>query len=213
MPRRGKIAAVLALAGVACFWCAIVIAAALEPGYSHRRDYVSTLASRGAEHGELAVLAVVAAGAAMVSASFLVREVSRLAAVAVALAGAGFVVAAFIRLECAEGAAGCGLGGRFEISGATEVGHWTATTVSTILLVGGMALAGVALLRRRHGFEGAATVAAAALTAAAFLATGGSHPGVPQRVGIVLGTGWLATVAIAALVRERWNLSRQIDDY
>ena len=60
----------------------------------------------------------------------------------VALAGVGFVVAAFTRLECPNGAAGCGLGGRFEVSGSTEIGHWTATTVSSVLLIAGIATDG-----------------------------------------------------------------------
>jgi hypothetical protein len=193
----------LVLASIALFWSAILVAAALEPGYTHRRDYVSTLAAHGAGHAELAMFAIVAAGAAMLFASLLVRSVSRLAAVAVALAGVGFVVAAFTRLECPDGAAGCGLGGRFEISGSTEIGHWTATTVSSILLIGGIALAGVALIRRGRRIPGAASLAAAAVTAGAFLATGGQNPGVSQRIGIVAGTGWLAALAVAMLARRR----------
>jgi Protein of unknown function (DUF998) len=191
------------LLGVGCFWGAFLVAAALEPGYTHRRDYVSTLAARGAEHAALAMFAIVAAAASMLFASFLVRHVMRLAAVAIGLAGVGFVVAAFTRLECPDGAAGCGLGGRFEISGSTEIGHWTATTVSTILLVGGIALTGIALIRRGHATAGAASLAAAAVTTGAFLATGGESPGVMQRIGIVVGTGWLATFALATLSAVR----------
>jgi hypothetical membrane protein len=193
----------LVLAGIACFWGAILVAAALEPGYTHRRDYVSTLAAHGAEHGELAIFAIVAAAAAMLLASLLVRRVSRLAAVAIALAGVGFVVAAFTRLECPDGAAACGLGGRFEVSGSTEIGHWTATTVSSILLIGGIALIGIALIRRGRRMAGATSLAAAAVTAGAFLAAGGESPGVSQRIGIVVATGWLAALAIATLARLR----------
>lgn len=193
----------LALAGVACFWIAILVAAALEPGYTHRRDYVSTLAARGAEHGDLAVFAIVAAGAAMLLAALLVQRISRLAAVAIGLAGVAFVVAAFTRLKCPNGAAGCGLGGRFEVSGSTEIGHWTATTVGSIALIAGMVLTGVALLRAGRRITGAATLVAAAVTAGAFLATGGDNPGLMQRLGIVAGTGWLAAVAVATLARMR----------
>jgi hypothetical protein len=135
----------------------------------------------------------------MVGASLLVRSVSRIAALAIAVAGAGFVVVAFTRLDCPNGAAGCGLGGRFEVSGSTEIGHWTATTVSSTLLIGGIAVTGVALVRRGSRAAGVASLAAAAVTAAAFLATGGDTPGVMQRVGIVAATGWLAAVALATL--------------
>jgi Protein of unknown function (DUF998) len=197
------VVAVLVLAAVACFWGAFLVAAALEPGYTHRRDYVSTLAARGAEHAGLAMFAIVAAAAAMLLASLLVRRVSRLAGAAVALAGVGFAIAAFTRLECANGAAACGLGGRFEVSGSTEIGHWTATTVSSILLIGGIAVTGVALIRRGRRIPGAASLAVAAVTTGAFLATGGQNPGLMQRVGIVAGTGWLAALAVVTLARLR----------
>lgn len=199
----GRIAAGLVLIGIGCFSAGILVAAAAEPGYRHRRDYVSTLASRGAEHGDLAVFAILAVAAAMLVASLLVRELSRAAALAIALAGAGFVVAALTRLECANGAAGCGLGGRFEISGGTEIGHWTATTISSILLIAGIALTGWALLRRGRRWWGVASLAAAAVTSGAFLATGGQNPGAIQRVGIVVGTGWLAAIAVLSLARGR----------
>ena len=143
--------AALVLAGIGGFWCAILVAAALEPGYRQRRDYVSVLAAHGAEHPGLAILAIVAAAGAMLFASLLLWQVSRMAGLALALAGVGFVVVAFTRLDCPNGAAACGLGGRFEISGSTEIGHWTATTVSTVLVIVGMALTGLALLRRSHG--------------------------------------------------------------
>lgn len=191
------------LAGVAGFWTAIVVAAALEPGYTNRRDYVSTLAAHGASHAGLAILGVVAAAAAMVAASLLVRPISRAAALVVAAAGAGFVVVAFTRLDCPNGAAGCGLGGRFEVSGSTEIGHWTATTVSSILLIAGIALTGVALLRSGRRTAGFASLAAAAVTAGAFLATGGDTPGLMQRVGIVAATGWLVALALVTLARAR----------
>ena len=195
--------AALVLAGIGGFWCAILVAAALEPGYRQRRDYVSVLAAHGAEHPGLAILAIVAAAGAMLFASLLLWRVSRMAGLALALAGVGFVVVAFTRLDCPNGAAACGLGGRFEISGSTEIGHWTATTVSTVLVIVGMALTGLALLRRSNIAAGAVTLAAGVVTAGAFLATGGDSPGIRERFGIAVATGWLAAVAVATLVRAR----------
>lgn len=199
------IAATLVLLALAFFWSAMLLAAAVNPGYSHGRDYVSTLAARGAEHGWLGALAIASAACAMFPASLLLRPLSRAAAVAVALAGVGLLVVAFVRLECSNGAAGCGLGGRFAISGATEVTHWTATTVSTVLLITGIALTGVALLRAGHKLAGAASVGAAAVTSGAFLAMGGQSPGGIQRLGIVVATGWLGSVAVAALAGREWS--------
>ena len=203
MRTRGVTWIALAIvAGIAVFWAAILAAAAVEPGYSNRRDYVSTLAARGAEQAGIAMLAIVAVAAAMVFASLLLRRYSKVAAVLVALAGVGFAVAAFTRLECPNGAAGCGLGGRFEISGSTEIGHWTATTVSSVLLIAGIALTGVALIRRGRRLAGIASIAAAAVTAGAFLATSGDNPGVIQRIGILVATGWLAAFALVTLLRS-----------
>ena len=195
--------AVVVLAGISCFWIAILVAAALEPGYRQRRDYVSVLAARGAEHPGLAILAIVAAAVSMLLAGLLLWQVSRLASLAIGLAGLGFVVVAFTRLDCPNGAAACGLGGRFEISGSTEIGHWTATTVSTVLVIVGMVLTGLALLRRRHLAAGVVTLVAAVVTTGAFLATGGDTPGIRERFGIAVATGWLAAVGITTLLKAR----------
>ena len=77
---RRRLAAVLVLGGLATFWVAILVAAHVNPGYAHRRDYVSTLAARGAEHGWLGVAAVAAAGGAIALAGLLVQPLSRPAA-------------------------------------------------------------------------------------------------------------------------------------
>jgi hypothetical membrane protein len=203
VPRRVPvaIAALLVLGGLALFWGALLVAAAVNPAYSHRRDYVSTLAAHGAAHGWLGVLAIAAAGGAMVPAGILIRPLSRPAAVAFVLAGIGFVVVSFSRLDCPNGAARCGLGGRFAISGSTEVTHWTAATFSTVLVIAGIALTSLALFHERRTLPGLLTLAAAAVTAGAFLATGGQTPGEEQRVGILVATGWLAAIALAVLVR------------
>lgn len=192
-------AAVFVLSGLALFWGAMLAAAALNPGYSHRRDYVSALAAHGAEHGWLGVLAIAAVGGAMVAAGVLVRPLSRVAGYAITLAGIGFLVVSVTRLDCSNGAARCGLGGRFAISGSTEITHWTAATFASTMLIAGIALTGITLLRNRQRLPGLITLAAAAVTAASFLATGGQTPGEEQRVGIVVATSWLAAVAFAIL--------------
>jgi drug/metabolite transporter (DMT)-like permease len=66
-------------------------------------------------------------------------------------------------------------------------------------LIAGIGLTGVALIRLGRRFAGTATIAAALLTAGAFLATGGDEPGGMQRVGIVVATGWLASIALVTL--------------
>src|SRR6476619_2218760 len=99
------------------FWCLVLLVGAANPGYSQTRDYVSTLAARGADYGWLGVLAICAAALAIIATGALLRSLSRLAAVLTGIAGVGFLVVAFTRLSCPDGPAGCGLGGRFEVSG------------------------------------------------------------------------------------------------
>jgi hypothetical membrane protein len=107
-----RTAAVSVLVLLAFFWVAVVIAASANPHYSHSRDYISSLASIGARHSWLGMLAIGAAGVAFVLTAFLLKRSSRTAAIAVAVAGVGFVVAALVRLRCAEGAAFCAVGDR-----------------------------------------------------------------------------------------------------
>lgn len=96
-------------------WGSVVVAASVNPSYAHRRDYISALASIGASHAWLGVLAIAAFGVAFVLTASLVRPLSRTAAVTVAAAGAGVLFVAFARIRCVGGAAYCGVGDRSEI--------------------------------------------------------------------------------------------------
>ena len=184
---------------LAVFWCLVLLAGAANPGYSQTRDYVSTLASRGAELGWLGVLAICAAALAILATAVLLRPLSRVAAVLTGIAGIGILVVAFTRLECPNGPAGCGLGGRFDVSGVREISHSAATTLSAVLLVAAMAWSGVELNRRGHTRAGIASLGSAVATAVAFLATGGSSPGWIERIGILVATSWMAGVAVVRL--------------
>jgi len=185
---------------LAVFWCLVLLVGAANPGYSLTRDYVSTLAARGADYGWLGVLAICAAALAMIATATLLRALSRLAAVLTGLAGIGFLVVAFTRLSCPNGPAGCGLGGRFDVSGFREITHSAATTLSAVLLVAAMAWSGVELHRSGSTRAGVATLGAATATAVAFLTTGGSSPGWIERIGILVATGWMAVIAVASLL-------------
>jgi hypothetical membrane protein len=190
------------LACLAFFWIGMLLAATQNPSYSLVRDYVSTLAAHGAEHAWLGVLAISAAGAGIGAAALLLRPLSRIAAAAAAGSGICVLVVAFTQLDCPNGAAGCGLGGRFDVSGFHEVTHSLALTVSATLLVCAMVATGIALWRHGRSIPAVATLAAATATAAAFLATGGDSPGWIERLGIAVATVWLSAMAIAALRRD-----------
>ena len=186
---------------LAVFWCLVLLVGAANPGYSQTRDYVSTLAARGADFGWLGVLAICAAAVAMLGTALLLRPLSGVAALLAGMAGVGFLVVAFTRLDCPDGPAGCGLGGRFDVSGFREITHSTATTVSAVLLIAAMAWSGAKLMRSGRAHAGRWSVGAAAATTVAFLAMGGSSPGWIQRVGILVATAWMAGLAIAALLQ------------
>ena len=171
------------------------------PGYSHRRDYISALAGHGVGDAWLGMLAIVAIAAAGLGAALLLLPVSRWGAAAFLGAGVGYVVVAFARVNCPNGAARCGLGGRFDVHGTQQITHWTAAVLSTVLVLVGLSLVGMQLLRRQRHLAGAATLAAAGSTLLALVATGGQTPGTVQRLWIVAMTGWLLGTAAAMLSR------------
>ena len=199
-PRRTAVS-VLVLIGL--FWVTVVIAASVNSGYSHSRDYVSALASVGAEHAWLGVLAIAAVGVAFALTFFLVRPVSRVAAVTVALAGAGYVFGAFARLRCAEGAAFCGVGDRqsTDLENTRGYLHEGAVVGSSLLLVVAMTAFGVALLRQGRKAGGGASLIAAFATVVTFALVSGDTPGAEQRIWIAVMTLWVVGVAIWTLTR------------
>ena len=193
----------MVLGCLAAFWGLILLVGTANPGYSQTRDYVSTLAARGADYGWLGVLAICAAAVAMLATALLLRPASGVAALLAGLAGVGFFVVAFTRLDCPEGPAGCGLGGRFDVSGFREITHTTATSVSAGFLIAAMAWSGAKLMRSGRARAGGRSVGAAAATTVAFLAMGGSSPGWTQRIGILVATCWMAGLAVEALVTRQ----------
>jgi hypothetical membrane protein len=188
---------------VGLFWVTVIVAASSNPGYSHRRDYVSALASQGAERPWLGVLAIASVGVAFLLTSRLVRPFSRTAAIAVALSGIGLVVGAFVRIRCVEGAALCGVGDRMSVDLENTRGyvHESAVILATLLLVIAMTALGVALLRSGRRGRGVASLVAAAATVVTFLLVSGDTPGAAQRVWIAVMTLWAFGVAVSALAR------------
>ena len=105
---------------LAAFWGLVLLVGVANPGYSQTRDYVSTLAARGADFGWLGVLAICAAAAAMLGTALLLRPVSVVAALLAGLAGVGFVVVAFTRLDCSEARLGAASGAASKSPGSAR---------------------------------------------------------------------------------------------
>jgi Protein of unknown function (DUF998) len=162
---------------------------------------VSSLAAHGVEDAWLGMLAIVAVGVAGLGAAVLLWRLTRAGALALAWAGSGFVVVALVRIDCPNGAARCGLGGRFDVHGAPAITHWTAAVVSTVLVLVGVTFVAYALFRKGRRAAGVASAVAAAATLGALLGTGGQSPGVVQRAWIAVMTIWLVGAAAVALTR------------
>jgi hypothetical protein len=154
------------------------------------------------EDAWLGMLAIAAVGVAGLGAAVLLWRLTRAGALALACAGVGFVVVALVRIDCPNGAARCGLGGRFDVHGAPAITHWTAAVVSTVLVLVGATLVAYALFRRGRRAAGVISAVAAAATLVALVGTGGQSPGVVQRSWIAVMTIWLVGAAAVAIARE-----------
>ena len=191
------------LALVALFWVAVVVGGSANPNYSHSRDYISPLASMGAERPWLGMLAIGAVGVAFLLTATLVRPYSRIAAIAVALAGLGYIVAAFARIRCAQGAAFCGVGDRqsTDLENTRGYIHEGAVVGSTLLLVVAMAALGIALLHGGRRAGGIASLIAAGATVVTFALVSGDTPGTEQRI-------WAAVMLLWTLGVALWTIAR-----
>jgi Protein of unknown function (DUF998) len=200
---RSRTAVALVLGGLATFWTALFVAAHVNPGYSERRDYISSLAAHGAEHAWLGMLAIAALGIAGIGVALLVRPLTRWGAAAFLVAGLAYVVAGVARIDCPDGAARCGLGGRFDIHGGPTITHWTAAVVANVLVLAGLVLVGERLARGGRRLAASGTFVAAGVTLVALVATGGQTPGQVQRGWILVMTAWLAAATWALEASSR----------
>lgn len=190
------------VAALVVFWGAVLLGGAVEPAYSHAADYVSRLASFGAQAPWIGVVAISAlATAHLAGAGLLRRAESRVAAVALAgAAAAGYAVAAF-RIHCPGGAAGCA--GSSEATDTwTDTVHGLAVGAYEVgLLVAMLATAWWVARRRRHQAGGWIAVPSALLAVASLvsvLAIGGPDAGAEQRAWLAVSTVWLLLLLAAA---------------
>ncbi len=197
-PRPAPLLVAVPLAGFAVL---VAVGGALQPGYEHRRDYVSSLASVGARAPAVGVAAIAVLALAHAGGAVLLRRTAGARAAVVLLAGcasSGLVVAA-ARIPCPYGAAGCGtvapaaprtLGG--------EVHGW-AVAVYAVLVAAAMLAAARPALRAGHRALAAASVPLAVASVALVLAqTASTSPGGWQRAWLAVSAGWLLLVAGAA---------------
>jgi len=184
------------------FWALVVVGGLVNPGYSQRRDFVSALASRGADLAWIGVAGLVLlplAHLATLSLLWTRADVAFVRTGAHALFTsvlAGFVVAAN-RISCPGGAAGCSTDSRLRPTDWMDHLHGWAVGVYGVAMVVAIASA-AADLRWRQGMRGLAVLSAvlAPASAALLLAISLGATGGVQRLWLLVNTGWLVATAV-----------------
>ena len=191
MSTRGALAAILGL--LLAFACLVVLGAAVNGGYSHARDFVSSLAGRGAEQAWIGVVAFTCFAAAHVVAAMRWRRASRIVGVTLLACGALLLVVALARASCPGGAAGCSLPGQPAATDVWDTIHGLSVGIYVLAYVLAALCAAVVLLRRRRARLGATMVVIAVLSMLAVAQVDEASPGAEQRI-------WLAVNAAGLLV-------------
>ena len=195
MSTRGSLALVLGL--MLAFAGLVVLGAALNGGYSHSRDFISSLAGRGAEQAWIGIVAFVCFAAAHAVAALRWRRTSLVVGVPLLACCALLLIVGLARASCPDGAAGCSLLGRPAEADLWDTIHGLSIGIYVLAYVLAAICAGVVLLRRRHPRLAAAMLAIAVLSILAVGQVDEASPGAEQRI-------WLAVHAIGLLALARF---------
>jgi len=200
---RSRRPAVLTLLGIGLFWAGVVAAGTLVEGYSHRGDYISSLAGRGSPVAGLGVLALLGSALAHAAASRAVRGAApgaRLASALLLASGAAIVVIAVFPDSCPAGPAGCGV---TDDSPGDSPGDWIGTVhvagvvAYELVAVAAMVMVAVAALRVGAAFPrwlGPTSLVLAAASVVLLSSLGGDDTGLWQRLWVALHHLWLLVV-------------------
>jgi hypothetical protein len=202
----------LAIAGQLLFVVAWVVAGALEPGYSHLRNYFSDLAARDAAHpgvmrAGLIVLGIsVAALAPALLATLRPRLSSRVAAAGFVVAGAALVASALLPLDCHISHQACS--DRFhagDLSWQTSGHLWAGLVFDVAFVITPYAIARA--LWPRHAALLALVAASSALPILVATMVGedafDGTAGLNQRLGFLAVHAWVLMVAVGVLHATR----------
>ena len=181
---------------LALFWAVAFLAGSVNPGYAPTRDYVSALASRGADYAWLGVTALVVLPLAHLGVAGIVRRRGPVVAAALAAAVVAGLVVASMRISCPGGAARCSVAGQVRRTDWLDAVHGRAVAVYGVAMVIAMVAAAVTWWSTARPLA-VASAGLAPVSAVLLLASsGGSHPGAPQRLWLLVNTGWLVVVAL-----------------
>lgn len=193
------------VAPLSAFVALAALGGALQPDYSHRRDYLSALASVGARAPAVGVSALLALALAHAGGAAAVRRTAgaRLAPALLLGAAASGVVIASARISCPGGAAGCSTGTGSPGDSLAGVVHGRAVGAYAVLVVLAMITTVRPAWRAGHSVLAAASPPCAAASAGLLLAQLASPtPGGWQRGWVAVSVGWLLLAGAAPLPRS-----------
>ncbi|WP_250004798.1 DUF998 domain-containing protein [Actinoplanes sp. M2I2] len=196
-------------AGIATFFAASIVTAALTPGYRSTRDQISALAALDSPYAGIMIAGFLAAAVGLVSAGVgLARRYGatlsgRIAAGLVTVAGALTVVAGLARQDCSQALPSCVDHGDGALASNSFWIHQYASLLLFLLLVSASFVL-IRAVRRTEGF-GFLTVAARivaygtlALTVAMVVVGFGDQDGLVQRPYLAVLFGWPILAAAIA---------------
>jgi hypothetical protein len=207
-------AAAVVVAGCIVFWVCALVAAALNPGYDQRRDFLSALAGRGSEAAWLGMFGILGFATACAAAAAIWLRRSRMVAGSLTVAAAGCLVGGLARLTCPDGAARCHIEDGLPSTIEDQV-HVSGIATFEVGLLGAMLAAAVVLARTSSEWVARALVVGSVVSAVggllALQAMTGAFPGGPQRVWAGLNTVWLVVVGTAPVWLARVGSRRMVD--
>ncbi len=206
-----RVLAKVAAGAAFAFAGGVAIAGALDPGYSHRSEAMSALASTESESAPVMIvtflflsLTAVASGAVLFRT--LRGKAARTGSVLVLLAGAAMLVVGFARQSCSTLQQAClDRESAEQVSGAHVVHNLVSLVVFVLLVVGGFVLASG--LRRNPAFARLARPTRIAASASLLFMVWfgseayGENGGIVQRVFLLLAFG--IPVVLALKVTKR----------
>lgn len=192
-------------AGCCLLWLSIAVGGAVNDGYSHSRDFVSALSSRGASHAWIGMTGLAGFAAAHLAAGQLSYRRSKTLGGLMTAAGAAGLVVSLARINCPEGAGHCLDDGVAD--DLLDHVHGFAVAAYEGFFVLGLMTAASYLARDVR--ESPRWLAASALTALAATSVGtvlsipDASPGAMQRVWLAINTVGVLTVATKCARRTR----------
>lgn len=190
----------LLVALLVAFAVLVIVGAAVNSGYLHSRDFVSSLASRGASQAWIGMLGLASFAAAHAVTALLWRRIAMtVCATLLACSTLGLIVA-LARSSCPGGAANCSLPGQPSVTDLGDTIHGLGVGLYLLTFIVAAICAGVVLLRRHHRGQGAAMLVLAVLSLLAAGQMEERTPGAEQRI-------WLAVNALGLVMMARFAAS------